>query len=66
MGLENCHQTSKMLSVGAPGWLNWFNTGLLVSAQVTISWAVGSSPALRSAGSLLEDSLPLPPPLSNK
>ena len=37
---------------GAPGWLSWLSVLLLVSAQVTISWFVGSSPALGSALSM--------------
>ena len=58
--------------LGAPGWLSWLSIELWISAQVMISWFVGSSPAsgcsltvwsLVGILSLLL-SLPLPPCLS--
>ena len=30
---------------GVPGWLSWLINGLLISAQVMISWFIGLSPA---------------------
>ena len=33
----------------APEWFSWLSIQLLVSAQVMISWFVGSSPTLGSA-----------------
>ena len=35
--------------LGEPGWLSGLSIQLLVSAQVTISWFIGSSPGLASA-----------------
>ena len=34
---------------GAPGWLSQLTSRLLISAQVMISWLVGSSPELGPA-----------------
>ena len=39
----------RMWFLGAPEWLSWLTGQLLVSAQVTISWFVGSSPTSGSA-----------------
>ena len=63
---RNHHTHNKRLTVGAPGWLSRLGVRLLVSAQVTISWFVGSSPAsgssltVRSLLGTLSLSLPLP------
>ena len=27
-------------TLGAPGWLNWLSVGLLIAAQVMLSWLV--------------------------
>ena len=41
------------MTAGAPGWLSRLSVQLLTSAQVMISWLVGSSPELaRHSGSL--------------
>ena len=37
------------MELGAPGWLSCLNIQLLISAQVVISWFMGSSPAPGSA-----------------
>lgn len=49
---------------GPPGWLSQLSTQLLISAQVMTQGPGIESPeaALHSAGSQLEDSLPLPFP----
>ena len=39
----------RMSVLGVPGWLSWLSVQLLISAQVTVSWFVGLSPALGSA-----------------
>ena len=39
--------------LGAPGWLIWLSTPLLVLAQVMISWFVGSNSMLGSALTVL-------------
>ena len=57
----------KAKNLGTPGWLRELSTQLLVSAQVTISWFVGSGPmsgSVMTVWGLLEILSPsAPPPL---
>ena len=55
---------NKFLELGVPGWLRWVSIRLLISAQVTISWFVSSSPMSGSALTVWSLLRILSPPLS--